>query len=107
MNTTNNKDNEASKPGRYSYMELLSEWGLNNRHFEWMDYAACAGADPGLFFAEKGWFAKYGEAKKMCAKCTVYKDCLKFALDNNIRHGVWGGLTPEERAQKKRDDRGG
>lgn len=106
MSTINNKDNEASKPGGYSYMELMSEWSLINRHFDWMDYAACAGADPGLFFAERGWFAKYTEARKMCAKCRVREDCLTFALDNNIKHGVWGGLIPDERIEIRRKERG-
>jgi hypothetical protein len=27
----------------------------------------------------------------------VRRDCLKFALDNEPTHGVWGGLTFEER----------
>lgn len=41
--------------------------------------------------------AKVDYAKSLCANCDVIDQCLKFAIDNNIQHGIWGGTTPEER----------
>lgn len=32
------------------------------------------------------------EAKKVCVECTVRKECYRFARQNNIGHGVWGGV---------------
>lgn len=102
MTTTPAKDNEASKPGRYSYMDLLSEWQLVNRSFDWIKDAACRGVDSEIFFAEEGnWHAKHAEAIELCSKCTVYKDCLRFATENNIGYGIWGGLTPKQRKRSR------
>lgn len=95
MSTTSPKDNEDSKRGHYSYMELLSEWALVNTDASWKQWAACQGADPELFFPDTK--SNYVQAKEFCADCIVYKDCLKFAMDNGITYGVWGGLTPMER----------
>ena len=35
----------------------------------------------------------------LCHSCVHEKECLKYALDNNITHGFWGGKTSEERTQ--------
>jgi len=107
MSTTNNKDNGASKPGRYSYVELLSEWQLKNRNFGWMEFAACKGADQELFFAEGAEYrASTNKAQQYCKNCVVYKDCLKFAIDNNITYGIWGGLNPKQRRKNAQVDDG-
>lgn len=99
MSTTSDKGNTGSKRGAYNYMDLLSEWELVNTNTSWMQFARCKGADPSLFFAEGGvsWQDKHAEAKKYCTNCVVYKDCMKFAIDNQITHGIWGGLSPTER----------
>jgi WhiB family redox-sensing transcriptional regulator len=41
--------------------------------------------------------AREAHAKTVCASCRVAKKCLEFAMENNERHGIWGGYTPEER----------
>jgi len=33
----------------------------------------------------------------LCQSCVHEKECLKYALDNEITHGFWGGKTTEER----------
>ena len=40
---------------------------------------------------------RVAEAKVICATCPVQAQCLKFAIDNDEREGVWGGLTAKER----------
>jgi hypothetical protein len=37
------------------------------------------------------------QAKEICASCPVGERCLEWALSRRIDHGVWGGLTGQER----------
>ncbi|GIG29300.1 WhiB family transcriptional regulator [Cellulomonas marina] len=60
----------------------------------------CTQTDPELFFPEKGGSTR--EAKKVCANCTVRAECLSYALENDERFGIWGGLSERER-RKLRD----
>ena len=61
----------------------------------WQERALCAQTDPESFYPEKGGSTR--EAKKVCLSCEVVGKCLKYALENNERFGVWGGLTERER----------
>jgi WhiB family redox-sensing transcriptional regulator len=62
---------------------------------DWWDRAACAEADPEAWFPEQG--GSNREAKKVCMSCDVTGECLDYALTNDIRHGVWGGLSAHQR----------
>jgi WhiB family redox-sensing transcriptional regulator len=50
---------------------------------------------------EVEWFGSRGytsaAAKAICAKCLCQKDCLAFALDEELDDGVWGGANSNER----------
>ncbi len=35
--------------------------------------------------------------RKMCDGCIERKECLDYALDNEIPYGIWAGFTPEQR----------
>jgi WhiB family redox-sensing transcriptional regulator len=61
----------------------------------WRDGAACLGADPDLFFPQRGESAE--RAREICARCPVRRACLDYALRNAITHGIWGGLAERER----------
>lgn len=62
----------------------------------WRDQALCAEVSGGdLFFPDKGGSTK--DAKRLCAACDVRSACLDFAVDNDERFGVWGGLSERER----------
>lgn len=62
--------------------------------------ALCAQADPDLWFPEKG--GPIAAAKAVCNRCDVRTDCLRWALDNNERFGIWGGLSEPERQELRR-----
>ncbi|MFJ9810740.1 WhiB family transcriptional regulator [Streptomyces sp. NPDC101158] len=36
-------------------------------------------------------------AKALCSGCPVKAECLAYALDHRVEHGVWGGMTERER----------
>ncbi len=66
----------------------------------WQERALCAQTDPEAFFPEKGGSTR--EAKKICAQCPVRAECLEYALANDERFGIWGGLSERERRRLRR-----
>jgi WhiB family transcriptional regulator, redox-sensing transcriptional regulator len=66
----------------------------------WQENALCAETDPEAFFPEKGGSTR--EAKKICTGCEVRAECLEFALANDERFGIWGGLSERERRRLRR-----
>ena len=66
----------------------------------WQERALCAQTDPEAFFPEKGGSTR--EAKKVCTQCEVRAECLEYALANDERFGIWGGLSERERRKLKR-----
>ena len=67
---------------------------------EWQEKALCAQTDPEAFFPEKGGSTR--EAKRICQGCEVRDACLEYALANDERFGIWGGLSERERRRLKR-----
>jgi len=68
----------------------------------WWLLAECRSADPDLFFPISSAgpsVAQADAAKVVCARCVIKSDCLSFALRTGQAHGIWGGLTEEERRQ--------
>lgn len=66
----------------------------------WMADAACQPGQGDLFFPERG--EDSDEAKRVCAGCTVRRECLTLAFDNNEQTGIWGGLSGKERRRLRR-----
>ena len=66
----------------------------------WQQHALCAQTDPEAFFPEKGGSTR--EAKSVCQACTVRAECLEYALANDERFGIWGGLSERERRRMRR-----
>lgn len=76
---------------------------------------ACASTDPEIFFpvrpgdpeleSEPNYkYRRHGKqinpikvAKSICADCLHLEPCRDFAVENNIKYGVWGGTTERER----------
>ena len=68
----------------------------------WMDKAACIGSDPEAWFPDAGAPAA---VLKSCRECEVTAECLSFALENDIREGVFGGLSARARDRIRRGKR--
>ena len=62
---------------------------------DWKLSGLCAQIDPEAFFPDKGGSVR--AAKRICSQCPVQTECLSFALTNNERFGIWGGVTESER----------
>ncbi|WP_404814692.1 WhiB family transcriptional regulator [Scrofimicrobium canadense] len=67
----------------------------------WQQLALCAQTDPEAFFPEKGGSSR--EAKSVCSQCEVRAECLEYALANDERFGIWGGLSERERRRLRRE----
>jgi WhiB family transcriptional regulator, redox-sensing transcriptional regulator len=68
--------------------------------------ANCRGLDPDLFHPRRGDSPSVRAAITVCNGCEVRGECLQYALDNNIRDGVWGGTSGRERRQMRATTRG-
>ncbi|NQX11144.1 WhiB family transcriptional regulator [Microbacteriaceae bacterium VKM Ac-2855] len=66
----------------------------------WQADSLCAQTDPEAFFPEKGGSTR--EAKKICTSCEVRSQCLEYALQNDERFGIWGGLSERERRKLRK-----
>lgn len=62
---------------------------------DWAERARCRDQEPELFFARG--LAEAKPAIRVCSRCPVRDECLDYALENEIDHGVWGGLTERQR----------
>ncbi|KUN80443.1 hypothetical protein AQJ64_25515 [Streptomyces griseoruber] len=66
----------------------------------WQRQALCAQTGADFFFPEPG--SSVREAKRICGMCDMRVACLEYALANDERFGVWGGLSEKERLQIRR-----
>lgn len=66
--------------------------------------AACRNEDPALFYdtdneTNQARWQRTLQAKAVCMRCPVRRDCLTTAMENQEAYGVWGGMTAPERWQ--------
>jgi WhiB family transcriptional regulator, redox-sensing transcriptional regulator len=63
----------------------------------WWESAACLDTPLDM------WHGRYTEAaRRVCFACPVRNACLTYALDEDIRDGLYGGLDPDEREPMRR-----
>jgi WhiB family transcriptional regulator, redox-sensing transcriptional regulator len=75
---------------------------------DWRQLDVCRHGDPELFFpvsASGPSLDQITQAKAICARCPVRRQCLAFALDTRQNHGVWGGMSEQERRLRARKTR--
>jgi WhiB family transcriptional regulator, redox-sensing transcriptional regulator len=66
----------------------------------WMDRAACVSADldhDAWHPSTAAYTSDNVEAVRLCRTCPVSDECLAFAVAHNLEHGIFGGLTGEQR----------
>ncbi|GAA2067356.1 MULTISPECIES: WhiB family transcriptional regulator [Microbacterium] len=76
------------------------EADVEDNALAWQTDALCSQTDPEAFFPEKGGSTR--DAKRVCTTCDVRTECLEYALQNDERFGIWGGLSERERRKLKR-----
>ncbi len=76
---------------------------LQTDHVDWQLKAACRGPQSAVFFPpprpERREEKRMREenAKAICGTCAVRDACLDYALGIREQHGIWGGLSENER----------
>ena len=78
----------------------MLDGGEEEGGLSWQERSLCAQTDPEAFFPEKGGSTR--DAKKVCVGCDVRSECLEYALANDERFGIWGGLSERERRKLKK-----
>lgn len=84
---------ELGVPGTEAYVG-------DDNPLSWQADALCAQTDPEAFFPEKGGSTR--DAKQICQTCDVQSQCLEYALENDERFGIWGGLSERERRKLRK-----
>ncbi|MGL5859390.1 MAG: WhiB family transcriptional regulator [Angustibacter sp.] len=79
---------------------LLEDDSAEGGALGWQERSLCAQTDPEAFFPEKGGSTR--DAKKVCVGCEVRSECLEYALANDERFGIWGGMSERERRKLKK-----
>jgi WhiB family redox-sensing transcriptional regulator len=74
---------------------------------QWQQFSACRGSNTELFFPQDGEaqhvrMSRERSAKELCDVCPVARHCADYALVTNEQHGIWGGMTAQERRNHKR-----
>lgn len=77
---------------------------LNDSTYEWMERAFCKNSkfDAQVFFPPRGSSHYIPKViQETCNKCEVKAECLNYALENCIRHGIWGGTSERQRRKMR------
>ncbi|MFP5299420.1 MAG: WhiB family transcriptional regulator [Actinomycetota bacterium] len=67
---------------------------------DWRAFGSCASFDPEIFFAVGA--QEHRQAKSICGDCPVRSQCLAYAMEAPVDHGIWGGMTERERRRHRR-----
>lgn len=70
----------------------------------WQQQGLCREVTSDIFFYEEKVRgdekrSHISQAKTVCNACPVKQECLDFSIKTNQSHGMWGGLTQEERKE--------
>ena len=83
--------------------DSLSYKDVSGLGWDWRENAKCKGMDVDMFYPERGQNVR--KAIAVCAGCIVIKECLRYAIDNSIKVGIFGGTTEFHR-RKMRSNNG-
>jgi WhiB family redox-sensing transcriptional regulator len=102
--TTTKLDNDVEAAGCVGAGAAVSS-GKGVPPVDWRHRSACLEEDPELFFPIGNTgpaLAQIEDAKQVCRRCDVREQCLSWSLESGQDHGVWGGLSEDERRALKR-----
>jgi WhiB family redox-sensing transcriptional regulator len=72
--------------------------------WDWQLKGSCQGYPIDVFFPEdrlkSAQQRREEAAKRICVACPVLSQCRAHALSTPEQHGVWGAMTPRERARE-------
>lgn len=81
----------------FTLLQFVDMWTPAD-NMEWQKQAECSKSENKekieYFFSKKP-SEKY-EAKNICFKCPVRKDCMQWALEHKMIYGIWGGKDEME-----------
>jgi WhiB family redox-sensing transcriptional regulator len=104
----------------YALVERIMRGTLAEQLPNWQREAACVGTDPEIFYPVSAQDAQGDRAKAQLAlikvakticngdaeigrpPCPVRLECLAYAMERHERHGIWGGMTHNERDQLRK-----
>lgn len=72
---------------------------------DWRTRADCRSVDPALWHPETGHEQDSRKARRICHQCPVEGQCLNYALDQDIRYGIYGGMSKTDRRRLRREER--
>jgi WhiB family redox-sensing transcriptional regulator len=67
----------------------------------WAEAAACKGLTA-LMFPARGDTDGAEQARRVCASCPVFDECLDYVTRNPERHGVWAGMAGKEITEERK-----
>jgi len=88
----------------FDYAGQITAWKSLMKSSDEAEFAPACENYPDAFFPEKGASGLAQELKwaiDTCKECPIMKDCANYAIKYE-RHGVWGGMTAEERKTARR-----
>lgn len=94
VNTADNTQRTVSRP-IVDFTTVIAATPVPAEDYDWRKDGLCAQTDPEAFFPEIG--GSSVPAKRICNTCEVSEQCLAYALMNDEKFGIWGGLSPQER----------
>jgi WhiB family transcriptional regulator, redox-sensing transcriptional regulator len=80
---------------RMAWHPEIPGWDMSAGELEWQDAALCAQADPDAWFPAKG--GNVAQARAICSRCPVRRECLEYALGNYEQFGIWAGTSARQR----------
>lgn len=74
---------------------------------DWRTRALCAQIGGDWWYADNTphHTSEINTAKAICQMCDVQTQCLEWALNNDERYGIWGGLSAHQRQKLRRKRR--
>ena len=81
------------------------ETSTSGHESDWRNRAECRSRDPELWWpvgSSEQALDQGEEAKAICQQCPVLAPCDRWADEQGMDVGVWGGLTEDERRSRRR-----